>query len=270
MLRRFALIGLTGALSFAAWTGVSAAASKPPVKLSGKTNVHGQKDLSSSSNAKLELEQDDFYFSPTFIKVKAGEQLTVTLKNEGKTAHTFTSKALNVDETVQPDKTAKVTVTIPAAGGTVEFFCDFHQSMGMQGAFYTGKASGQAAAGTTTTTGVANATVSLASTRLGTVLVDSTGHTLYVFDRDTPTTVNCTGGCATTWPAVIATGTPTAGAGLDASKLAVVAGPSGNQVTYGGHPLYRYAQDQATGDVNGQGVGGIWWVVGADGQKITT
>ena len=150
----FALIGLTGGLSLV-WIGSSGAASPPPVTLSGTTNAHGQGDVSGSSRAKLTLEQDDSYFSPTFIKVKPGEKLTVTIKNEGATAHTFTSPALKINKTIQPDKTTKVKVTIPAAGGTVEFHCDFHQSMGMQGAFYTGTGSGQATLGTTASTGVA-------------------------------------------------------------------------------------------------------------------
>jgi plastocyanin len=135
MRKGFALLGLVGALAFVS-VGVAAAASTPPVSLSGPTNVHGKKDVSASAKAKLELEQDDSYFSPTFVKVQPGEQLTITLKNEGTTAHTFTSSALHVDKTVQPDKTAKVRVTIPATGGPFEFHCNFHQSMGMHGAFY--------------------------------------------------------------------------------------------------------------------------------------
>jgi len=153
MRKAFVLLGLVGALSFVS-VGVSVAASTPPVSLSGPTNVHGKKDVSGSTKAKLELEQDDFYFSPTFIKVQPGEQLTITVKNEGATAHTFTSAALHVDKTVQPDKTAKVHVTIPATGGPFEFHCNFHQSMGMHGAFYLDPA----AAGTTTTTGVTTTT----------------------------------------------------------------------------------------------------------------
>jgi plastocyanin len=123
-------VGLVG-------VGTAAASSSPPVNLSGKTNVHGKKDVSKKSKAAFTLEADDFYFSPTFIKVKPGEKLTLTLKNEGKAQHTFTSSALGVDKTLQPDTKTKVTITIPSGGSVLAFHCDFHQAMGMQGAFYT-------------------------------------------------------------------------------------------------------------------------------------
>ncbi|MGH2686165.1 MAG: hypothetical protein ACRDJP_11925 [Actinomycetota bacterium] len=41
------------------------------------------------------------------------------------------------------------------------------------------------------------------------------------------------------------------------------------QLTYADAPLYRYTPDQAAGDTTGQGVGGVWYVVGADGEAIT-
>jgi predicted lipoprotein with Yx(FWY)xxD motif len=263
MRRLLTSIALAGSLSLLA-IPVASAASAPPVTLSGKTNTHGQKDLSASPTAKLKLEQNDFYFAPTFVKVAPGEQITITIKNEGTTAHSFTSDALNVDKTVQPGKTTKVKITIPTAGGTIEFHCHFHQSMGMQGAFYTAAAGSGSAAPSATP-----ATVSLADTRLGKVLVDANGHTLYQRDSDNATMVTCTDQCASIWPPLLATGTPTAGTGLDKTKLAVFAGPNGNQVTYGGHPLYVFSNDHAVGDVGGQGLAGLWWVVGADGNKIT-
>src|SRR3954453_21373631 len=105
-----------------------------PVKLSGNTTNKGTKDLSGTS---IEVELDDFYFSPTFIKGGTpGSTVTVHLKNEGKQPHTFTSTALGVDEQVAPDATADVTITLPQSGAT-EFHCRFHQaSNGMQGAFF--------------------------------------------------------------------------------------------------------------------------------------
>jgi len=126
-----------GILVFAPISTSASAASKAPVTLSGKTNKHGSKDVSAKATATLEVEQDDFYFSPTFVKVQAGEQLTIKLHNEGKSQHTFTSSALGVDTTVNPGKRATVKITIPAGGGTLQFHCDFHEAMGMQGAFYT-------------------------------------------------------------------------------------------------------------------------------------
>src|SRR5690242_8630826 len=93
---------LTGTLVAIGFTGVGPAGAKSanPVNVSGKVNVKGRKDISSKSSASLELEQDDYYFNPTFVKVKPGEKVTVELKNEGGTTHTFTSDSLNVDEQV--------------------------------------------------------------------------------------------------------------------------------------------------------------------------
>ena len=69
-------------------------------------------------------------------------------------------------------------------------------------------------------------TVALAPSKFGKILVDATGATLYVRDSDTSTQVTCTGGCATAWPPLIATGTPQAGDGVDASKLGPITGSS--------------------------------------------
>jgi predicted lipoprotein with Yx(FWY)xxD motif len=112
------------------------------------------------------------------------------------------------------------------------------------------------------------ASIAVADSSLGSILVDAQGNTLYVFSSDTQGEAStCTGGCAGAWPAL--TGTVTAGDGVDESLIATVAGEGGTeQATYDGWPLYYYAQDTAPGDTNGQGVGGIWWVIGADGVPI--
>jgi predicted lipoprotein with Yx(FWY)xxD motif len=134
-------------------------------------------------------------------------------------------------------------------------------------------AAGDSAAGATTTSSApadAAATIALAKTPLGSVVVDADGHTLYLFTKDTPAASACAGACAQTWPAATADGAPTAGKGLDGSKLATAAAADGRpQVTYGGHRLYRYAPDKKAGDVGGQGIGGVWFVVGADGDAMT-
>ena len=118
----------------------------------------------------------------------------------------------------------------------------------------------------TTTAAPAAATVKTGTATLGTIVVDASGKTLYTFANDQGTTSACTGGCATIWPPLMATGTPTGGAGIDAGKLS--AAPSG-QVVYNGHLLYTYANDSAAGDTNGQGVGGIWHVVAPSGDIIS-
>lgn len=107
-------------------------ASAAPVSLPGAVTDHGTGDATSG---KLTLELDDFYFNPTFLKVAPGEKLTLTLKNEGKVAHTFTSAALGVDQTIDPGKQVDVDVAVPATV-PVEFHCRFHQASGMQGALF--------------------------------------------------------------------------------------------------------------------------------------
>ena len=109
--------------------------SSPPVTLSGSVNNHGIKDLSASSATTLALEQDNFYFEPTFIKAAPGGRITVTLSNNGKVPHTFTIDALHIDQVVNPDQKKTVTVALPS-GGAVNFYCRFHRPLGMQGAFF--------------------------------------------------------------------------------------------------------------------------------------
>lgn len=109
--------------------------------------------------------------------------------------------------------------------------------------------------------------VSTAETDLGSILVDAEGFTLYVFTNDTEGTSTCYDDCAANWPAV--PGDTAIGADLDASLFGTSAREDGSeQLTVNGMPLYRFTPDEAPGDVNGQGVGGVWFVVGADGNMI--
>ena len=112
----------------------SSTASGGPPKLAGTTTNKGTKDLSGTS---ADIELDDYYFSPTFLKGGTpGSTITLHVKNEGKNPHTFTSAAFGVDKTLAPDETADIQVTLPQSGAT-EFHCKFHQeSNGMQGAFF--------------------------------------------------------------------------------------------------------------------------------------
>jgi predicted lipoprotein with Yx(FWY)xxD motif len=106
----------------------------------------------------------------------------------------------------------------------------------------------------------------------GKIVVDGTGRTLYVYDLDTakPSMSNCNGSCATAWPPLLAgTGTPKV-SGVAASLVGTVTRSDGTkQITLAGSPLYYFANDAKAGDAKGQAVGGIWWVVGANGKKIT-
>ena len=120
----------------------------------------------------------------------------------------------------------------------------------------------------------ASATVGVANSSLGSILVNSGGRTLYLFKADVGDKTACTAACATAWPPLLATGKPTAGTGLTASKLGTIArSPDSRQVTYNGHPLYLFARDQKPGDVNGQGVtafGAPWYVLSQAGNEITS
>ncbi|MBY5164315.1 hypothetical protein, partial [Salsipaludibacter albus] len=112
------------------------------------------------------------------------------------------------------------------------------------------------------------ATVAVATTDLGDVLVDGQGMTLYVFDNDDVDTSACTEGCLATWPPLLAEDV-TAGEGVTAELGTFTRDDGDVQVTANGLPLYLYAPDTAPGDVTGQAVGDVWWVVDASGAKVT-
>jgi len=106
--------------------------------------------------------------------------------------------------------------------------------------------------------------------KLGDILVDGKGMTLYLYTKDTADTSNCNGGCLQAWPALLAPGaaTPVAGTGVTA-KLGVIKRSDGtSQVTANGMPLYRYAQDTKAGATTGQGVGGVWYVLTPAGTAM--
>jgi predicted lipoprotein with Yx(FWY)xxD motif len=108
-------------------------------------------------------------------------------------------------------------------------------------------------------------TIKVADSDLGQILVNGKGLTLYSFDADTSTDETACGtGCDSTWPP-LESAKPKVGKGLDAS---LIASNSSNHVSYNGHLLYTYAADSAPGDVNGDGVGGVWHAVGADGNPL--
>src|SRR5246127_4951915 len=114
--------------------------------------------------------------------------------------------------------------------------------------------------------------VKLAKTRLGTILVDSKGITLYDFVKDKGTTSVCYGACAALWPPLLTSGKPIAGPGVHASLLGTTKRKDGKeQVTYGGHPLYYFVTDRKPGQTTGQGVnqfGAPWWVISTAGKEI--
>lgn len=124
-------------------------------------------------------------------------------------------------------------------------------------------------------TGAATLNIS-ESAEYGSILVDGTGMSLYVFLADTQNggTSACgdDDGCATEWPALTTDGDPVAGDGVEATKLGTITRDDGTtQVTYNGWPLYLFHEDAAPGDTNGQGLdefGGQWFLVSPAGEAI--
>jgi len=114
-------------------------------------------------------------------------------------------------------------------------------------------------------------TVKLASSKLGRILVDGKGRTLYLFAADKNGTSTCSGACAATWPPLTAA-SASAGDGLDGGALGTTKRADGTQqVTYHGHPLYRYAGDGPPGSTKGENLntfGGAWYVVNAAGKAV--
>jgi predicted lipoprotein with Yx(FWY)xxD motif len=115
-------------------------------------------------------------------------------------------------------------------------------------------------------------TVVVAKSRLGRILVDSKGITLYDFVKDKGGASSCYGACAALWPPLITKGKPHAGLGVRASLLGTTKRKDGKlEVTYNRHPLYYFVTDRKRGQTTGQGVnqfGGPWWVLSPAGKEI--
>jgi predicted lipoprotein with Yx(FWY)xxD motif len=126
---------------------------------------------------------------------------------------------------------------------------------------------------TAKTSSVASATVGVANSGLGSILVDSQGRTLYLWQADTGPKSTCSGACAAAWPPLLTTGAPTAGGGAKASLLGTTKRSDGaEQVTYKQHPLYLFTGDTASGQTTGQGSTGFgapWYVLSPSGNQIT-
>lgn len=127
---------------------------------------------------------------------------------------------------------------------------------------------------TPTTSATPGGALGVASTSLGTVLVDSKGLTVYLLTADSPGKSTCDAKCLQPWPLVPApagTSVPKV-PGVSAAVGVTKATTGESMLTAGGWPLYTFAQDKAPGDVNGQGkksFGGTWYVVSPSGEAVT-
>jgi predicted lipoprotein with Yx(FWY)xxD motif len=138
-------------------------------------------------------------------------------------------------------------------------------------------AAGTAAAGSTAMTATSASAASGSGSASGSTLMlktdqgsagiwltDPAGRTLYSYTKDTKTTSECYGACAEDWPPLLTTGPVSiSGKYTVAGDLGTITRTDGKkQVTYGGHPLYYYTGDNAPGQTKGQGVGGVWFLIG--------
>jgi predicted lipoprotein with Yx(FWY)xxD motif len=129
-----------------------------------------------------------------------------------------------------------------------------------------------AVASASTHTSTTAASVKTGGSSIGRIVVDSHGHTLYLFEKDTRTRSACSGACAAYWPPLLSSGKPAAGPGAKSSLLGTLRRSDGTkQVTYAGHPLYRFALDTKPGQVRGEGLqdfGAGWDALTPSGAKI--
>jgi predicted lipoprotein with Yx(FWY)xxD motif len=136
-----------------------------------------------------------------------------------------------------------------------------------------GSSSTSASSASLKTADGSSATVNRATTGLGATLVNSHGHTIYLFKKDTGTKSACFGACASAWPPVRTSGKPTVGGGAKASLVGTIKRSDGKpQVTYNGHPLYLFQGDKQPGDTNGQDItafGAAWFGVSPEGRQIS-
>jgi predicted lipoprotein with Yx(FWY)xxD motif len=117
--------------------------------------------------------------------------------------------------------------------------------------------------------GAAEPSVRVAKTKLGRILVNGRGRTLYLYMKDRGAKSACSRRCSQVWPPATVSGAPTAGPGVAAAKLTTMRGADHRrQLVYNGHPLYTLTADIRPGQINGEGFLGTWYVVSAAGNRI--
>jgi predicted lipoprotein with Yx(FWY)xxD motif len=138
-----------------------------------------------------------------------------------------------------------------------------------------GNGSGSSAPKTPAATGTGGAPLHVTTDRkLGKIIVDAKGRTLYDFVIDKGTTSVCYGACASLWPPYLTTAKPVAGSGVSAALIGTTKRKDGStEVTYAGHPLYYYAPDRTRGQITGQALnqfGAPWYALAPNGREIHT
>ena len=154
----------------------------------------------------------------------------------------------------------------PAGLGMIAAACGYG---GSSGTGSVGSYGGNAGSSTPTSAPAASS-VTITTSKLGKILTDAQGRTLYLFTKDPTGSSSCTGTCLSVWPAFDSNGGAQAGGGVSPTLLGTASG-SAAQVTYNGHPLYYYVGDTKAGDTNGQDLnqfGGSWYVVSPAGAQV--
>jgi predicted lipoprotein with Yx(FWY)xxD motif/cytochrome c5 len=104
---------------------------------------------------------------------------------------------------------------------------------------------------------------------LGEILVDGEGYSLYVFTRDEDGRSTCVDQCADSWPPILIDGQVGFGEAVDLGLLGTTERDGeAAQLTFAGQPLYRFAEDEEPGDVNGHGVDEAWFLVRPGGEAV--
>ena len=182
--------------------------------------------------------------------------------------------------TVLKRRAALARVWIPAIGGLATIALAVAGCGGSSGAeggsAYGGGTSQSTAAASAPAAPASNgsgaASITLANSDLGKILVNSKGQTLYLFQADKGSVSTCSGACASAWPPVTTEGAPIASAGVSSAKLGTTRRSDGTtEVVCNGHPLYTFAGDSSPGETTGEGnegFGAEWDVVSASGNKI--
>ena len=102
---------------------------------------HGTKDV--KGQGALDLEADNYYFEPTFLRGTPGQKIKLEIKNDSATLHNFSIPEQNLDVNIPRKGKVVVEITFPSSG-VVAYFCKFHVSRGMNGELLTGDAKPQA------------------------------------------------------------------------------------------------------------------------------
>ena len=182
--------------------------------------------------------------------------------------------------TILKRRAALARVGIPAIGGLAAIalaVAGCGGSLGAQGGSAYGGGTSQSTAAASApaapaSNGSGAASITLANSDLGKILVNSKGQTLYLFQADKGSASTCDGACASAWPPVTTKGAPIASAGLSSAKLGTTRRSDGTtEVVCNGHPLYTFAGDSSPGETTGEGnegFGAEWDVVSASGNKI--